>query len=632
MKNIIKRISNFYGFKVPKTKIIKKLILIFSLFILVVIFLNSLFGLYHKKESILRNLGLTAYHGHEDFERYLVNPLKKSSRQVPPDKIEDLKINSDAHLKGQWSAPIDWNVTAIHSVLLPDYSVMTFGTVGIHKKENKDVRENKKIIVTDGRELDRDGGSYQWRGHDVNSGVDFDIWDFKKGYGDQAHQLFKKPVTMDAFCSVVRVLDLDRVFILGGNKNLETDQPDTQNYTMIYNIKDKKFELSKNLNLKRWYGSIVRTGDNKLVMMGGEDVIPPEKRSTIPEIIDLDNLDQDWKLLLKAESNDLFGEAGNEEWSYPKAFLTSDGNIVGISYNKIWVMDKTDNYRIYKTGEIPLVKGGISRTLEHVNPNSEHKKHLKLLTIGSAVGTQSSAIMIDKDKVIIFGGKQTGKEYSPSNKVFLIDFSNSFKPKIRELNNMLYPRADGNVTILPTGKIFINGGQAYNDLEFSNFIAEIYNPNNEISVEMSNAYFRRNYHATSLLLPDGTIFTAGGDVWNAEIFYPPYLFTKDWNDKTVLAKRPQILDIDSSFKRGDKKNIRISEENISKVTLISSGSTTHAQGSESTYRSLNFSKLDNNFIQIEIPKNPDEIQNGTYLLFVINSNGVPSYGKIVFIN
>ena len=35
-------------------------------------------------------------------------------------------------------------------------------------------------------------------------------------------------------------------------------------------------------------------------------------------------------------------------------------NIVGISYNKIWLMDKSDDYRISKTGEIPLVTGGIT--------------------------------------------------------------------------------------------------------------------------------------------------------------------------------------------------------------------------------------------------------------------------------
>ena len=143
--------------------------------------------------------------------------------------------------------------------------------------------------------------------------------------------------------------------------------------------------------------------------------------------------------------------------------------------------------------------------VEHSNPNfkNEKKEHLKLLTIGSAVGSTSSAIMIDKDKVLVFGGKQVGKEYSPSNKVFLIDFSNSFKPKISELNSMKYARSDGNATILPDGTVFINGGHSYTDLEFSIFNAEIYNPNTQTTEIMDQAYFRRNYHATSLLLPDG---------------------------------------------------------------------------------------------------------------------------------
>ena len=68
-----------------------------------------------------------------------------------------------------------------------------------------------------------------------------------------------------------------------------------------------------------------------------------------------------------------------DEWNYPRSFLSSDGNVVGISYNKIWVMDKDDDYRVNQTGEIPLATGGISRHLEHVIPTietmEEHKKH-----------------------------------------------------------------------------------------------------------------------------------------------------------------------------------------------------------------------------------------------------------------
>ncbi len=613
---------------------IKKISILSILLLFLIVLFSSVVNLYEKRSLILGKLGFKMNHPHDgEPARYLVNDLKNSDRQLPPIDISDLKINSNSEIVGQWSSPFDWNVTAIHSILLPDEKVMTFGTFGIDKKEeDKDIRFNKKIIITDGRELERDSGSHQWHMHDVNSGVDFDIWDPKKGIDNESHILFKQPVVMDAFCSVVRVIDENRVFILGGNKNHDTNLPDTQNGTMLYDIKNKKFELSKNLNFKRWYASAVITGDEKMILFGGMD-ISTDEISMIPEMIDLNKIDEGWNVLKQSKSNDLFGTEDADEWNYPRAFLASDGNIVGISYNKIWVMDVKNNYRVLRTGEIPLVNSGISRISQHSNPNFKKSEieNLKLLTIGSPVGSTNSVVMIGKDQILVFGGKQFESEYSPSNKVYSIDFSDSFNPVIKELNSMSYARSNGNATIMPDGNIFINGGHSYNDLEFSVLTPEIYNPFTQTTKEMDVAHFRRNYHATSLLLPDGRILTAGGDVWNAEIFYPPYLFAKDVNNKTVLAKRPQIVDLKKNIKRGENIDIEVNG-NISKVTLISTGSTTHAQGSESKFRNIDFTKVSADKIQIKLDDNSNNIQNGNYLLFVLNSKGTPSEGKIIFIN
>ena len=156
--------------------IISTLIICFLFFVVVI---SSLVNLYEKRSKILSKFGHGL--GHHNEKRFLINPLKQSDRQIPPIDIKDLKINNNSDIIGQWSAPIDWNVTAIHSILLPDETVMTFGTYGIDMKENdKDIRSNKKITITDGTELERDSGSHQWRGHNVNSGIDFDIWDPKK--------------------------------------------------------------------------------------------------------------------------------------------------------------------------------------------------------------------------------------------------------------------------------------------------------------------------------------------------------------------------------------------------------------------------------------------------------------------
>ena len=245
----------------------------------------------------------------------------------------------------------------------------------------------------------------------------------------------------------------------------------------------------------------------------------------------------------------------------PRSFLASDGNIFGISYNKMWVMEKkVDNYdNIKKVGEIPLVsRAGVSGEIVDTNPNTGETKKLRLLTIGASVGSHSSFVMIDKDKLITFGGRQFGTQFSSSNHVNQIDISDTLKPKIKELKSMNFPRADANATILPNGEVLINGGQSFNDKEFSVLTPEIISQQ-MIPENIIDSKFRRNYHSTSLLLPNGTVLTAGGDLWNAEIFYPPYLFTKDKDGQTVFAERPKIEKIQSEV--SDRSNLQIMTEN-----------------------------------------------------------------------
>ncbi len=102
---------------------------------MLVIFISSILNLYDSREKILERFGFNVNPDYHHEKRYLVNPLKTSDRQLPPADIKDLKINADAHLYGQWSAPFDWNVVALHSVLLPDETVMTYGSFGIEKQD-----------------------------------------------------------------------------------------------------------------------------------------------------------------------------------------------------------------------------------------------------------------------------------------------------------------------------------------------------------------------------------------------------------------------------------------------------------------------------------------------------------------
>jgi len=571
-----------------------------------------------------------------------VNPLDLNSKNI---EIKNGNIPDNADIEGFWTPSFDWPVIAVHSILLPDETVMTFGSYAIkEKEEGKNISQNKKLKLTDNYELERDKGTRQWKHHDVLAGVDFVIWDPKKGIDSNSQKVFHRPIVWDAFCSVVRVFDNENVFMLGGNLEPKHGAPDTQNITSFYNIKTQKFTKGRNLNYDRWYGSIVRTAENNFIMVGGikikhNEVLTQDRVSHIPEIL-TSNEDGtlSWKILKEAESLELLGAMENDEWSYPKFFLSSDGNPFGISYNKLWVMDKKNNYRISKVGEIPLETGGISENIIHQNPNDDKDyQELKTLTIGAPVGDKGSAVMIAKDKILFIGGQQNGGGYAASNKTIVIDISDSFNPKIIKKESMHYPRAFADATILPTGNVFVNGGTAvyrgaYDDTYFSNFTPEIYKTNDDIWKKMAKTNFRRNYHSTSLLLPDGRVFVAGGDAWNAQLFYPPYLFSKDIKGKTILAKRPEIKKLAKTITNRKNQIMLVDDSSeIDKISLISTGSTTHAQASELKYLSLDFKKISKNKIQFDFPENKNTLSDGTYLVFIISTSGTPSEGKITYI-
>ena len=624
-----------------------KKILLFSLIFFLVISIGFLIGNHFSWE------GKKGFYwdGTKTFNTYMkkkyyvqkpVNPLDLNSKNI---EIKNNEIPDNADIEGFWSPSFDWPVIAVHSVLLPDETVMTFGSYGIkEKEEGKNIGQNKKLKLTDGYELERDKGTKQWHEHDVLSGVDFVIWDPKKGINSDSQKVFHRPIVLDAFCSVVRVYDNENVFILGGNIEPKHGAPDTQNATSFYNIKTQKFSKGHNLNYDRWYGSIVRTAENHFIMVGGakilhHEVLSQDRVSYIPEILTSNNDGTlSWKILKEGESIELLGDMENEGWSYPKFFLSSDGNPFGISYNKLWVMDKKNNYRISKVGEIPLETGGISEKIIHQNPNDKDDyKELTTLTIGAPVGDKGSAVMIAKDKILFIGGQQKGIGYAASNKTILIDISDSFNPKIIEKESMHYPRAFADATILPTGDVFVNGGTAvyqgaYDDTYFSNFTPEIYRSNDDIWKKMSKTNFRRNYHSTALLLPDGRIFVAGGDAWNAQFFYPPYLFTKDSKGKTILAKRPEIKELKKTIINRKEQFMLVDDsDDIEKISLISTGSTTHAQASELKYLSLDFKKISKNKIKFSIPDNKNNVSDGTYLIFTVSGSGIPSEGKITYI-
>jgi len=599
------------------------------------------------------------------------NPLKtKSNRPIPSNNINNetniflSNLNNNADLVGAYSALVDWPVIALHATLLPDGRVQTFGSHST-KNNNGKLDENKTIKLSSGKEVNRNAGSIQWQHHEVFQAIDVDLWDFKKGLVENSHNLIEKPLVWDAFCSVSRVLNLNEVFILGGNQYTEKASKDWNYGTIIFNSEKDSFQESAKLNYPRWYGSTVRIED-KLYIFGGIHNKTNEK-SIIPEVIDLnkDNESFFWKEIKKAESKVLFYDQWS--WHYPKVYLGPDEKIFGISYNKLWNMDPKDN-SIKIVGEIPLEKGlefqSLSRDKINSNSKSSKENHnhsenedekinykvtnndgidynlekpiekIYAGTVGAPVGSRATSVMIN-DEIYIMGGHQF--KYMPSNKMIKININNSDYPELTYLEPMSFLRSFGNSTILPNGNIFVSGGQSYVDKDqphsqlFPVYTSEIYDIKLNKWKSVGEASIPRNYHNNSILLLDGSVLLIGGDTWTAEIYYPSYLFNKTIDDQLILAERPRISKIEKNYSRDDKIVIEaLDKKEISRFTLLSIGSSTHSQAVEPKFYDLNYKKKDSLY-EIDIPKSRS-LNKGVYILTALNKKGVPSLSQTLMIN
>ena len=139
-----------------------KKILLFSLIFFLVISIGFLIGNHFSWE------GKKGFYwdGPKTFNTYMkkkyyvqkpVNPLDLNSKNI---EIKNNDIPENADIIGFWSPSFDWPVIAVHSILLPDETVMTFGSYGIQEKEEgKNIGQNKKLKLTDGYELEIDKGT-----------------------------------------------------------------------------------------------------------------------------------------------------------------------------------------------------------------------------------------------------------------------------------------------------------------------------------------------------------------------------------------------------------------------------------------------------------------------------------------
>ena len=222
---------------------------------------------------------------------------------------------------------------------------------------------------------------------------------------------------------------------------------------------------------------------------------------------------------------------------------------------------------------------------------------------------------------------------SPATKTTeLIDLSAS-NPQWVNGPMMTQPRIEMDAVILPSGKVLaVNGSTNDEDATTASLNADLYDPvANTFSSAGANA-FPRLYHSGALLLPDATVMLVGGNPQrgtyepHVEIYSPAYLF----NSGGTLATRPTITSV-TPGEMGYGSPFQVQTPNastISSVVLVRPGAVTHAFDMDQRLVGLNFT-VGSGVLNVTSPPNSNIAPPGYYLLFILNSSGVPSVAQFV---
>jgi hypothetical protein len=109
-----------------------------------------------------------------------------------------------------------------------------------------------------------------------------------------------------------------------------------------------------------------------------------------------------------------------------------------------------------------------------------------------------------------------------------------------------------------------------------------------------------------------------------QIFSPPYLFR---------GPQPVISSAPTSAQYG--QTIAVSSPDAASITtikLIRPGSTTHGFNMTQRIVHLSFTRAADGTLQVQMPTNPNLAPPGPYMLFLLNSQGVPSKAAMLFLS
>jgi len=415
---------------------------------------------------------------------------------------------------------------------------------------------------------------------------------FQAGIFDpQTGTVTTQSVSWDMFCNGIVVLPDGRAFINSGTLQYDPFHGDLR--SAIYDLNTGIFTDIQNMTRGRWYPTVTNLGDGSLMTFSGLS----ETGST-NTTVEIYSVSTGWSPEIGSPFTPPL---------YPRMHLLPSG--------KVFYSGSTTQSRFFDPA---------AKTWSGVVANTNYSGSR---TYGTSVLLPLSPANNYKPVVMIMGG---GNPSTATTE--LIDLSLATL-KWTDGPSMSQPRIEMNATILPNGKIIALGGSLNDeDTTTASLNTDLYDPiANTFSSAGANV-FARLYHSNSLLLPDATVWFAGGNPargnyeQHMEIYSPAYLFNPDG----TLATRPAITSIPvSGIRYGTTFQVQTPDAaSITSVVLIRPGAPTHAFDMEQRLVAMNFT-TESGVLNVTAPPNGNIAPPGYYMLFILNSSGVPSVARFV---
>ncbi|GHE61200.1 hypothetical protein GCM10018785_32810 [Streptomyces longispororuber] len=360
------------------------------------------------------------------------------------------------------------------------------------------------------------------------------------------------------------------------------------------------------MNEARWYPTLTTLTDGRVLSLSGLDEIGqlvPGKNEVY------DPRTKKWTYTRKARQFP----------TYPAVFQMADG--------RLFYSGSNAGYGPADVGRDPGVWNLRTNTFRKIPGMSDPH----LLETSATVELPPA----QDQRYLVVGGGGVGESRKASKKTRVVDLR-AARPRFVDGPDLDKGTRYPQTSILPDDSVLVSGGsEDYRGRGGSDIReARLYDPRENTFDEVADPHVGRNYHAGSLLLPDGRVLFFGsdplyGDAANTkpgsfeqrlEIYTPPYLYR---GDRPALGAGPTTLKRGASgtFPTKDAASVRAAR-------LIRPGATTHVTDIDQTSIALGLKKSATG-VTVTVPKNRSLVESGWYMLFVTDREGVPSEARWV---